>query len=170
MAQKLTIKQQRFVFEYLKDGNATRAYRDSYACNGSTAQWIEVEACKLLKHPQIAQSVERQQREAAEVANLDRGKVLGMLIETYQHALKIDQAGPAARCAELIGKAVAGGMFVDRSLVGSDTLSREQIIEQLSEGSEERRKLAERLLDYPRNFEEGANEATRKRFRSTGAG
>ncbi len=73
-------------------------------------------------------------------------------------------------CVELIGKAVAGGMFVDRSLVGSDQLSREQLIDALAEGSDERRKLAEKLLDYPRNFAEGANDATMKRFRSTGAG
>jgi hypothetical protein len=34
---------------------------------------------------------------------------------------------------ELIGKAVGGGMFIDRSLVGQDTLSREQLIDQLSD-------------------------------------
>jgi hypothetical protein len=61
-------------------------------------------------------------------------------------------------------------MFVDRSLVGEDTLSREQLIDQLSEGSEERRKLAERLLTAPRSFEEGASDDTKKRFGSTGAG
>ncbi len=61
-------------------------------------------------------------------------------------------------------------MFVDRSLVGEDTLSREQLIEQLAEGDPHRRKMAEQLLNAPRNFEEGANEATRKRIRSTGAG
>ncbi len=73
-----------------------------------------------------------------------------------------------ARCWELIGKAVAGGMFTDRSLVGDDTLSREQLIDQLSEGDPHRRKMAEQLLNTPRNFEEGANEETRKLAKSTG--
>ncbi len=61
-------------------------------------------------------------------------------------------------------------MFTDRHQVGQDVLTREQLIDQLSEGDPTRRKLAERLLNAPRSFEEGANEATRKRFRSTGAG
>ncbi len=69
-------------------------------------------------------------------------------------------SGPV--CVELIGKAVGGGMFTDRHQVGQDVLSREQIIEQLAEGDPERRKLAEQLLNAPRNFEEGANEQTRK--------
>ena len=34
--------------------------------------------------------------------------------------------------------------------------------EQLSEGDPQRRKLAEQLLSAPRNFQEGANEATKK--------
>ncbi len=93
-----------------------------------------------------------------------------MLLATYDKAVQCDQTGPAARCVELIGKAVGGGMFSDRSLVGQDTLSREQLIEQLAEGDPTRRKLAERLLSAPRNFVEGASEATRKRIRSTGAG
>ncbi len=61
-------------------------------------------------------------------------------------------------------------MFTDRHQVGRDVLTREQIIEQISEGDPVRRKLAERLLNAPRSFEEGANAATKKRFRSTGAG
>ena len=58
-------------------------------------------------------------------------------------------------------------MFTDRHQVGRDVLTREQIIEQISEGDPHRRKMAEQLLDCPRNFEEGANRATKARFRST---
>ncbi len=47
-------------------------------------------------------------------------------------------------------------------------LTREQLIDQLSEGDPERRKLAERLLNAPRNFEEGANEQTRKLAKTMG--
>jgi hypothetical protein len=49
-------------------------------------------------------------------------------------------------------------------------LSREQLIAQLSEGDPHRRKMAEQLLNAPRNFEEAANAATKARFRSSGAG
>ncbi len=61
-------------------------------------------------------------------------------------------------------------MFTDRHQVGQDVLTREQLIEQLAEGDPHRRKMAEQLLNAPRNFEEGASPATKKRFRSTGAG
>ncbi len=83
--------------------------------------------------------------------------------------MQCDQTGPAARCVELIGKALGGGMFTDRHQVGQDVLTREQLIEQLAEGSEDRKRLAEKLLSAPRSFQEGATEATKKRFRSTGA-
>ena len=33
-----------------------------------------------------------------------------------------------------LGKALGGGMFIDRHQVGQDVLTREQIIEQISEG------------------------------------
>jgi len=169
-SQRLTIKRERFLFEYLKDGNATRSYRVAYDCDKASDKTIWNDAYKLLNKPEVAARLERLREQRAEVAALDKNTVLAGLLETAKLAAQCQQTGPMARCWELIGKAVAGGMFVDRSLVGEDTLSREQLIDQLSEGSEERRKLAERLLTAPRNFEEGANEATRKRFGSTGAG
>ncbi len=61
-------------------------------------------------------------------------------------------------------------MFTDRHQVGQDVLTREQLIEKLAEGGPKRRKLAEQLLNAPRNFGEGANEATKARFRSSSAG
>ena len=99
----------------------------------------------------------------------DQGYVegLSLLADLYQRGVG-DQTGPAARCVELIGKAVGGGMFIDRHQVGQDTLSREQLIEALAEGDPTRRKIAEQLLNAPRNFEEGANEATRKLAKLTG--
>ncbi len=74
--------------------------------------------------------------------------------------------GPAIRAQELIGRTI--GAFVDRQLTGQDTLTREQIIDRLAQGDPTRRKLAEQLINWPESFEEAANEATKKRFRSTG--
>ncbi len=167
---ELTIKQQRFVHAYLKTGNASEAYRQAYDCNGSADTTINRNAHALLQGDKIAARVEQLEQEAAEVARLDKSMVLAGLLQTARNAEKWEQAGPAARCWELLGKALQGGLFTDRSLVGQDTLTREQLIEQLSEGDPTRRKLAERLLNAPRNFAEGASEATRKRIRSTGAG
>ncbi len=169
-SQRLTIKRERFLFEYLKDGNATRSYRVAYDCDKASDKTIWNDAYKLLNKPEVAARLERLREQRAEVAALDKNTVLGGLLETAKLAAQCQQTGPMARCWELIGKAVAGGMFVDRHQVGQDPLSREQLIEQLAEGDPQRRKMAEQLLNAPRNFEEGANEATRKRFRSTGAG
>ncbi len=166
----LTPKQQRFVHAYLKTGNASEAYRQAYDCNGSADTTINRNAHALLQNDKIAARVEQLEQEAAEVARLDKSMVLAGLLQTARNAEKWEQAGPAARCWELLGKALQGGLFTDRSLVGSDQLSREQLIEQLSEGDPHRRKMAEQLFNAPRSFEEGASQATRKRFGSTGAG
>ncbi len=164
----LTIKQGKFVHAYLKTGNASAAYRDSYDCNGSSDTTINRNAHALLQNAKIAARVCELEEQAAEVACLDKAAVLAGLLKTARNAEKWEQAGPQARCWELIGKAVGGGMFTDRHQVGQDTLTREQLIDQLSEGSEERRKMAEQLLNAPRNFGEGANEQTRKLAKSTG--
>jgi len=169
MADKLTLKQERFAWEYTRNGgNASQAYRDVYACNGSSDDTIAKRAHELRHDGKIAGRIDRLEQEQQRVARLDRNSVLGMLLATYDKAVQCDQTGPAARCVELIGKAVGGGMFTDRHQVGQDVLTREQIIEQLAEGDPTRRKMAEQLLNAPRNFGEGANEQTRKLAKSTG--
>jgi len=161
---RLTIKRERFLFEYLKDGNASRSYREAYDCNGAADKTIWNNAYKLLNDGEVAARLEHLRAEQAAVEALGKNSVLAGLLQTAKDAREWQQAGPAARCWELIGKAVAGGMFVDRSLVGDDTLSREQLIEQLSEGDPTRKKLAEQLLSTPRSFEEGANDDTKARL------
>ncbi len=166
----LTLKQERFVRAYLNGGNASAAYREAYSTNGMKDATVNREAHELLQAPKITTRVDELEGQAAAVAGLDKTAVLAGLLDTAAKAATWEQAGPMARCWELIGKAVGGGMFIDRHQVGQDVLTREQIIEQISDGDPHRRKLAEQLLNAPRSFEEGANEATRKRFRSTGAG
>ncbi len=68
----LTAKQQRFINEYLKDCNATRAaIRAGYS--EESAQQIGSE--NLLK-PVIAVEIERRQKELADAANIDAGRVI----------------------------------------------------------------------------------------------
>lgn len=52
---KLTQKQETFCLEYLKDGNATRAYKVAYDAEKMKESSINVNACKLLKDTKIAQ-------------------------------------------------------------------------------------------------------------------
>ena len=51
---KLTDKQQKFVLNYITNGNnATDAYRKSYDCTKMSDKSITVEASKLLKNPNV---------------------------------------------------------------------------------------------------------------------
>ena len=57
----LTIKQQRFVDKYLETNNASEAYRFAYNCKNASAETVKVDACKLLKKPNVALTIEKQQ-------------------------------------------------------------------------------------------------------------
>lgn len=51
---KLTTKQQMFVLHYtINGGNASNAYRSAYNCSDMSDKAINVEACKLLKNPNV---------------------------------------------------------------------------------------------------------------------
>ena len=51
---KLTDKQQKFVLNYITNGNnATDAYRKSYDCSKMSDKSITVEASKMLKNPNV---------------------------------------------------------------------------------------------------------------------
>lgn len=51
---KLTIKQEKFCLEYLKDGNASRAYREAYNVTTTSDNTINVQANKILNNPKVA--------------------------------------------------------------------------------------------------------------------
>ncbi len=98
MADKLTLKQERFAWEYTRNGgNASQAYRDVYSCNGSNEATIARRAHELIHDGKIAARVEQLEQEQQRVARLDRNSVLGMLLATYDKAVQCDQTGPAAR-------------------------------------------------------------------------
>jgi len=53
----LTVKQEKFCLEYLKDGNASRAYREAYNVTTKNENTIKKEANKLLNNPNIAPTI-----------------------------------------------------------------------------------------------------------------
>ncbi len=160
----LTPRQQRFCQEYAIDLNATAAARRA----GYSEKTVHVQGPRLLANVRVASRIAELQDEVAERNKLSVDGVVTNLAELRDKAVAAGQMGPAIRAQELIGRTI--GAFVDRQITGEETLSREQLIDQLSEGNATRRKLAEQLLSAPRSFEEGANDDTRKRFKSTGAG
>ena len=64
----LTIKQERFVLEYMKDGNASRAYREAYDAENMKESSINVNASKLLSDTKIAQRVQELRNKETESA------------------------------------------------------------------------------------------------------
>ena len=53
-ARSLTPKQEAFVYAYLETGSGCEAYRRAYIAGSMTAAAIRGEACRLLKHPNVA--------------------------------------------------------------------------------------------------------------------
>lgn len=72
----LTIKQQRFVDKYLETNNASEAYRFAYKCKNSSVDTIKVEACNLLKKPNIALTIERAQDKVQAKSELSRERII----------------------------------------------------------------------------------------------
>lgn len=62
---KLTQKQETFCLEYLKDGNATRAYRESYNTAKMKDATISNNAYMLLKNSEIIAKIESLRKEIA---------------------------------------------------------------------------------------------------------
>ena len=102
----LTPKQEKFCIEYLKDGNASRAYRESYNVTTTKDTTINVQANKILNNPKI---------------NL-RLKELG-----EKHTKKNDVT------AERIIKELAGIAFFDVQMLYNEDGTLKQITELSSE-------------------------------------
>ena len=67
---ELTPKQERFAHEYIATSNASEAYRRAYDTDSMAPETIRVEACRLLKHHNVALMVQRLQGEASEAAKV----------------------------------------------------------------------------------------------------
>jgi phage terminase small subunit len=62
---KLTQKQDKFCLEYLKDGNASRAYRESYSCSKMKEATVSNNAYMLLKHSEVIARIDELRKEIA---------------------------------------------------------------------------------------------------------
>ena len=78
-AAGLTPKQERFVLEYLKDLNATAAYkRAGYEATGNSA---EVNASRLLRHAQVEAEIARRTKKVAEKHELSAELVIRSIVQ-----------------------------------------------------------------------------------------
>jgi len=108
---KLSIKQERFVKEYARNGNGVKAAKaagyspKSYGSLGVTAH-------RTLNNDKVAQAVQGELARMALKVSPDR--VQRRLDEISHEAQADGQYGPAVRAEELLGKSI--GMWVDQSV------------------------------------------------------
>lgn len=117
---KLTPKQETFLAEYLKTGNATAAYRKAYDCSKMKDTSVNREAHALLENPKIASRVLTLQARAADLAVLSRAWVLERLMKNAEAALMDKDYTASNKALELLGKVDKLGLFVERANVTSD--------------------------------------------------
>lgn len=76
----MTPKQERFVAEYLVNGNnASAAYRAAYDAGRMSAAAVNVAACKLLKNPKVWLRLDSMRNSAAALAVIDEARTLQVM-------------------------------------------------------------------------------------------
>jgi len=109
---RLSIKQERFVKEYARNGNGVKAAKAA-GYSDKSAKSLSVQASRdLLGNPRISKAVEGELARIALKVTPDR--VQRRLDEISHEAQADGQYGPAVRAEELLGKSI--GMWVDQSV------------------------------------------------------
>lgn len=126
-ARTLTPKQERLARAYVELGCGSQAYREAYSVKRMSAHAVAVEAGKLLKHPDIALTIQTLQAEAAKRNDVSVDFVLQALKENLTRAMQavpvLDRQGNptgqfkydgsvANKALELMGKHL--GMWRER--------------------------------------------------------
>lgn len=96
----LTIKQERFVLEYMKDGNASRAYREAYDAENMAENTINNKASAMLKKGEIRDRIESMRNKETESAILSIEKRKELLTK-YAYE---EDAGNAMKAIEILNK------------------------------------------------------------------
>jgi hypothetical protein len=110
MARKLTIKQDKFVREYVKDGNGTRAAKQA-GYSPDTAYSI---ANENLNKPEIAQEVAIHRQRLAERLDISREKLVNDAAHDAEQASVKGDFGAANANRTFIAK--AQGYHIERSM------------------------------------------------------
>ncbi|HEO8934572.1 TPA: terminase small subunit [Serratia marcescens] len=106
----LTIKQEAFCQAYIETGNASEAYRSSYAAENMKPDAIHVQASKLLDNPKIALRVAELRGEIKERHGVTVDSLLAELEEARQAALTAETPQSSAAVAATLGKAKLTGL------------------------------------------------------------
>lgn len=106
----LTPQQERFVFEYLIDLNATAAYqRAGYSATGRSA---ENSASRLLAHVGVKKAIDAAKQERADRMRINGDQVLANIARLAAMAEEAKDYGAALKGNELVGKHLK--LFTDK--------------------------------------------------------
>lgn len=132
---KLTIKEDNFCLEYVKSGNASEAYRLAYNVSKMSEAAINVEACNMLKKPNISLRIEQLRKPVVEAAQLTLEKHLDDLKRLRDDAWASEKYAAAIQAEISRGK--ASGLYIERVEKGTagdfQRLSDEQLLQKASE-------------------------------------
>ncbi|WP_407210401.1 terminase small subunit [Citrobacter portucalensis] len=106
----LTIKQEAFCQAYIETGNASEAYRVSYAAENMKPETINRNAKSLLDNSKIAARVSELQGEIKIRHNVTVDSLIAELEEARQAALGAETPQSSAAVAATLGKAKLTGL------------------------------------------------------------
>mgnify|MGYP003640805918 CR=1 FL=1 len=117
---KLTIKQEKFARQYVgpAEGNASEAYRKSYAATNMSAEAIRVEACRLLERPNVSLMVDQLKAEQANQNAITIEEITAGLRRAAESAAAAGHESAATQA--LLGLAKLGGLLVEKRQVSVD--------------------------------------------------
>lgn len=106
----LSIKQEKFCLEYVKDGNASRSYRDVYNTSRMKSESVTEKACIMIKKGNIKARIDELRQEVTNEAIMSIEE-----IKKWYTKILIDEEQDMKdrlKASELLGKSVA--MFTDK--------------------------------------------------------
>jgi hypothetical protein len=138
MSKQLTQKQEAFVLAYIKTGNASEAYRQTYSTN-ACAKTVHEKASRLLAEGKVWARFEvlrgKVTERVVEKTAISKAWVIEKLVENVERAMQVEpvrrkigdpeeevpgaciyNGSVANKALELIGKEL--GMFIDRKEIG----------------------------------------------------
>ena len=117
----LTPKQTGFCQSYIETGNASEAYRLNYSASKMSQAALKIEACKLLKHPNIALTLESLKKAHSERHNITVDTLTDELNEAFNVAK--EDIKPSAMVAAIMGKAKLHGLLTDKVEVAESSIA-----------------------------------------------
>ena len=109
----LTPKQERFCQEYMTTGNASEAYRRSYAAGSMKPNAIHHSSSQLMDNPKVAYRIATLKASLAKAVDTSLSGISAMMAHAYEIAEREGQGAAMAQAAFNLAK--LHGHVVDRS-------------------------------------------------------